>query len=202
MNIKLYFTPRTRAIRVRWLLEELALPYQLAPIDLFHGEGNSDTYKEIHPLGCVPAIDIDGKVMIESGAICSWLADQFPEKHLAPEISHPLRRDYEQWMYFVPGTLESPLWDYALHKFILPKKDRIRTIIPWSLERYQRVLKVIHSELDDRPYILGDTFSTADIMTGSTLMWKTDELERYPNLNRYVNNLTKRKAYIHALQPI
>ena len=202
MDIKLYYTPRTRAIRVRWLLEELALPYQLVPVDLFHGEGNSDAYKIIHPLGCVPAIDIDGNVMIESGAICAWLTDQFPEKQLAPETSNPLRRDYEQWMYFVPGTLEPPIWDYVLHKYLLPKKERIRTVLPWSLERYQRVLKVLHSQLGSKPYIIGEAFSTADILVGSTLMWKTDELESYSNLNEYIKKLAERMAYVSAVQPI
>ena len=89
--------------------------------------------------------------MIESGAICAWLTDQFPEKHLAPPLSHFSRRDYEQWMYFVPGTLEPPLWDYVLHKYLLPKNERIKSILPWSLERYQKVLKVLHSKLGDKP---------------------------------------------------
>ena len=202
MDIKLYYTPRTRAIRVRWLLEELSLPYQLIPVDLFHGEGNSDAYKTIHPLGCVPAIDIDGKVMIESGAICAWLTDQYPDKQLAPQANHALRRDYEQWMYFVPGTLEPPIWDYVLHKFLLPRKERIRTVVPWSLERYQKVLKLLNLELGNRHYIIGDDFSTADILAGSTLMWKIDELERYPNLSGYVKRLNKRNAYVNALQAI
>ena len=202
MDIKLYYTPRTRAIRVRWLLEELALPYQLAPIDLFHGEGNSESYKAIHPLGCVPAMEVDGEVMIESCAICAWLTDQFPEKCLAPSLNDPLRRDYEQWMYFVPGTLEPPIWDYVLHKFLLPRKQRISAVLPWCLDRYQSVLEVLHARLGSKPYILGDTFTSADILIGSTLMWKTDELERYDNLKQYVNKLAKRETYNNALKPL
>lgn len=196
MDIKLYYTPRTRAIRVRWLLEELALPYQLIPVDLFHGEGNSETYKAIHPLGCVPALDVDGKVMIESCGICAWLTGQFPEKHLAPEINNFLRQDYEQWMYFVPGTMEPPIWDYVLHKYLLPRKERIRAVLPWSLERYQKAIKFLHTELGNKAYMLGDTFTTVDILVGSTLMWKANELERFPNLNDYVKRLTERQAYI------
>ncbi len=64
MNIKLYYTHRTRSLRPRWTLEELGLTYQLALIDLFGGEGDTPAYRRIHPHGSVPALEIDGRVMI------------------------------------------------------------------------------------------------------------------------------------------
>ena len=80
MNIKLYYWPHTRAFRVRWLLEELQLPYKLEYINLFKGETNSEAYKTVHPLGYLPAIEVDDRTMFESGAICAWLSDKFPQK--------------------------------------------------------------------------------------------------------------------------
>ena len=81
MDIKLYHTPETRADRVRWLLHELDIPYELVRIDLFSGQTNTAEYKKIHPHGLVPAIDIDGHIMFESCAICHWLTDMFPIKN-------------------------------------------------------------------------------------------------------------------------
>ena len=69
MEIELFYTPRTRASRVRWLLEELDLHYTLRPVDLYRGERNP-----AHPLGMVPAMRVDGEPMFESGAMCMWLA--------------------------------------------------------------------------------------------------------------------------------
>ena len=101
MDIELYHTPQTRSSRPRWLLEELGTPYRLRSVDLFGGERNP-----AHPLGSVPAINIDGETLIESGAICHWLADRFLDKGLAPAMDDPRRARYEQWMFFVPATLE------------------------------------------------------------------------------------------------
>jgi glutathione S-transferase len=69
MEIELYYTPHTRSLRPRWLLEELEIPYTIHPVDLFGGERNPT-----HPLGSVPSMRVDGEWMIESGAMCHWLA--------------------------------------------------------------------------------------------------------------------------------
>ena len=87
MDIELFYTPRTRAGRVRWALEEPGMPYRLRPVELFSGERNP-----AHPLGSVPAIKVDGQAMFESGAICHWLADRFPGQGLAPVPGDARRR--------------------------------------------------------------------------------------------------------------
>jgi len=86
MDITLYYTPQTRAIRPRWLMEELGLEYKLQNIDLYAGEGETEEYKKINPLGAVPAMKIDGEVMLESGAMCHWMADYYADSKLAPAI--------------------------------------------------------------------------------------------------------------------
>lgn len=198
MTIKLYYTHGTRATRPRWMLEELGLDYTLVPIDLFSGEGQSPTYKKIHPLGYVPAIEIDGRVQIESGAICHWLADQYPEKGLAPGISSPDRMRYEQWMFFAPGTLEPPAWLVLLHGRVLPESKRIDAIVPWALQRYDGILAALNQEMTGRDYIATDQFTAADIMIGSILMWLPDSLKAYSSLSDYVACLKARQAWQRA----
>jgi glutathione S-transferase len=198
MHIKLYYTPRTRALRPRWLLEELQIPYELHNIDLFGGAGRSPEYRRIHPHGSVPAVEIDGEPMIESGAICHWLSDRFPEKKLAPAFDDPQRRRYEQWMFYVPGTLEPLPFTILLHGSILPEAQRVPDIVRWASKQYLSTLKILEHELSDKPYLLGDSFSTADIMAGSTLMWLPDMLRNYPSLQAYTERLQTRDAYQRA----
>ena len=195
MDIKLYYTPRTRATRVRWLLEELQVPYQLIPVDLFGGEGYTKSYRAIHPLGYVPALSADGKIMHETGAICAWLTEQFPDRQLAPPQNSELWCEYQQWMYFVPGTLEPPIFYYLLHTNRLPENQRVSQIPPWCLERYQHVLKMLERELKRKDYMVGEQFTTADIMIGSILAMSGDLVRRYQSLTRYTDNLMQRPAF-------
>ena len=197
MEIELYYTPHTRSLRPRWLLEELDVPYTLHPVDLFGGERNP-----AHPLGSVPAMSIDGQTMFESGAMCHWLADRFPETGLAPAIESDLRPAYEQWMFFVPGTLEPPPFEILMHTRILPKQDRVPEIIGYAEKRYQQVLHMLAQQLDHDGFILGATFTCADIMIGSTLDWLPDMLEPYPALQAYVQRITARDAYVRAIEPV
>ena len=199
MNIKLYSCPHTRAFRVHWLLEELQATYELEYVNLFKGEANSQSYKSVHPLGYLPAIEADGVPMFESGAICSWLTSQFPEKKLAPAQNAKNRREYEQWMYFVPGEVEPPIFYYGLHNRILPKEVQVKDVLPWLMDRYTHVLETLQHQLENREYLLGEKFSTADIMLGSTLNWAPKLLKPYNALEEYVARLSKRKPYIKAL---
>jgi glutathione S-transferase len=197
MEIELYYTPQTRSSRPRWLLEELDIPYSLRVVDLFGGERNP-----AHPLGSVPAVRIDGETMIESGAICHWLADRFPDKQLAPPLQSAQRARYEQWMFFVPGTLEPPAFEILMHTLILPEKHRVPEIVGFAEKQHRRVLRVLEKELDHDGYLLGEQFSCADIMMGSTLNWLPEQLESLDALQNYLQRVTARPAFQRAMQSV
>ncbi len=200
MNLTLHYTPGTRAIRPRWLLEELDVNYDLSVVDLFNGGGNTPEYKTVHPLGQVPALEIDGQIQLESGAMCQWLADHFTDAGLAPAVNTPSRISYEQWMFFAPGTLEPPAWLILMHTRILPESQRITAIEPWATERYKAAASLLEEVMKEKNYLLGDSFTAADIMVGSTLMWLPEILNHYPVLHSYVNRLQQRQAFIQASQ--
>lgn len=198
MNLILYYTPETRAVRPRWLLEELGLPYTLRRVDLRAGEQRTPEYLAVNPFGQVPALEIDGEAMLESGAICHWLTDRNSDADLAPPLDSPLRRDYERWMFFAAATLETGIWLAAAHSRLLPEEIRVPQILPWSLKLYRSVLKPLDAELAGRDYLVGAGFTTADILVGSTLMWSPESLKAFPNLRRYVDELAQRPAYRRA----
>ncbi len=195
MNIKLYYMPQTRAARVRWMLEELNLPYELHYIDLFAGEGETPDYKKIHPHGRVPAIEIDGHIMLESCAICHWLTDQFPEKNLAPDLKSIARQEYEQWVFYLPAMMEPPIWENFLHTRLLPEDKRIPELIPWNVTRFQEIVRVLNDTLDGKEYLVNNTFSTADLLVGGALNASKEFIEDFPTLLNYTQRLTEREAY-------
>jgi len=198
MNLILYYTPQTRSIRPRWALEELGLAYEIRRIDLRAGEQRAPEYLRVNPFGQVPALQIDGEVMPESGAICHWLADRFPEAGLAPAFDSPLRREYERWMYFGPATLETGFWLATVHTHVLPEDKRITAIVPWSLKLYQSVLKPLETIMSEREYLVGDGFTAADILVGVTLLRSLEHLQAFPNLLAYTERLAQRPAYLRA----
>jgi glutathione S-transferase len=200
MKIKLYYTPKTRAQRVRWLLEELMLPYELIPIDLFGGQGNTAEYRKIHPHGMVPAMEVDGVVMMETGAMCHWLTEQVPEKNLAPAVTDPAYKKYLQWMYYVPGTMEPPIFLALQHTNILPEAQRLPQVLPWCEHRYRKVFEVLNDQLQGREYLVTDHFTTADLMVASVLTWLPKEIVNYPQLKEFAQRCKERPAYQRSLQ--
>jgi glutathione S-transferase len=195
MQLTLYYLPGTRAERVRWILDELGLDYRLETIDLFKGEGQKPDYLKIHPLGQLPALSIDGEVMIESGAIVQWLAESIPGSELAPAVDHPARRAFDQWMYFAVASLEPPAWEMMLHGTILPDKLAVKAIVPFAEKRYVQALEVLEHAFRNQDYLVNGRFSAADIMVGYLLAWFPQQLIPYPGLQNYLARLQQRPAY-------
>ena len=199
MEMTLYYMPGSRAERVRWILEELDLEYRTEPIDLFKGEGQRADYLAIHPLGQLPALVIDGEVMIESGAIVQWLAESVPGSELAPASDQPARRAFDQWMYFAVTSLEDPAWEMLLHGRLLPEEQAVRAIVPFAEKRYAKALDVLENAVKDQDYLVDGRFSAADIMVGYILAWFPEFLTSYPGLEAYLARLKLRPAYPHPL---
>jgi len=195
MELTLYYLHGSRADRVRWTLDELNLDYQVETIDVLKGEGQRPDYLAIHPLGQLPALKINGEVMIESGAIVQWLAESVPGSELAPATDQPARRAFDQWMYFAVTSLEDPAWEMMLHDKILPDEQAVKAIIPFAGQRYAKALKVLEQALRDQDYLVDGRFSAADIMTGYILAWFPGQLVPYPGLQKYLARLQQRPAY-------
>ena len=198
--MKLYHAAQTRSVRPRWLLEEIGAPYTLVRLDMSKGEHKSPEYMKIHPHGAVPAL-VDGDLtLFESAAICAYLADKFPEKHMAPAVGTPARGLYYQWMFYTMATLEPPVIEVVLHTVMLPEAQRSAAAAEAGRTKFAQVAQVLEQALAGKSFILGDQFSVADVMIGSTLGWAQmmGILSGHPVLEAYVARLATRPAFQRA----
>lgn len=198
--MKLYFAPRTRATRPRWLLEELGVPYELVNLDLPKGEHKELSYLRIHPLGQVPAL-VDGDVTVyESIAICMYLADKFPEKKLAPAVGTPERAAYYQWMLFAAATLEPPIGEY-FYMTQGPEDQRDAAKAAKAKERALAAIKAVEHAMLGKMYLVGEKFSAADVVVGSVMRWAESMklLEGAPDLASWLYELKSHAAFKKAM---
>ena len=198
--MKLYYSPQTRAARPRWMLEEIGAPYELARLDLSKGEHKTPEYLRIHPHGAVPAL-VDGDLtLIESAAICMYLADKFPEKKLAPPVGTPARGLYYQWMLYSMATVEPPLLAVFLNTVMLPEAERSAAAVDKGRTQFADVARVLTNALSGRTFILGEQFSAADVMIGGMLGWAAmmGMLGDLPVLQAYLGRLRERPAFQRA----
>jgi glutathione S-transferase len=200
--IRLYGTPQTRSLRAAWALEELGLAYDYVPVDLMAAQAEGRPYREINPAAKVPAI-VDGDlVLTESGAICTWLADRHPERGLIPAPGSPLRGRHDQWCWFALTELEQPLWTIAKHDFALPERLRLPAIQATAEVELAWALELLAEGLGASDYILGESFSVADILLGHTLHWARKRGFRlgHQNLGAYSRRLFARPAFRRAME--
>lgn len=120
--IKLYHSPLTRSVRVRWLLEELGLPYELETVAF---TPSTTPFSQRTPFGRVPVIQDGTLTMFESGAILEYILERYGEGRLAPAAGAPLRGTFLQWVHFAEATALPPLGQIASHTFFKPEGERI-----------------------------------------------------------------------------
>lgn len=195
MSLTVFGFPKTRSLRVVWMLEELGLPYDYHLVNMAAGESQSPAYLGINPAGKVPALQTDEGILVESLAIVNYLGALKPDSGLIP-VTPFARARYDQWTLFAVTELEQPLWTIAKNKFALPKEQRCSEIFPTAQWEFQKALRLLSLGLDTHPYILGDAFTAADILLTQTLFWGMafgQPIEQ-DNLKDYLSRLGNRPA--------
>jgi glutathione S-transferase len=167
-EIVFYTNPQSRGRIVRWMLEETGQPYRTEVLG--YGEGmKSPEYLAINPMGKVPAIVHRGTVVTEGAAICSYLADAFPDAGLAPAFNDPRRGDYFRWLFFAAGPVEAAVSAKALG--LLAPPEKAGTVGYGSFE--QTVDTLESAVAGASPWLLGEQFTAADVYVGSQVLWGT-----------------------------
>jgi glutathione S-transferase len=199
--VTLFHSPRTRSLRVLWLLEELGIPYELRTLPFTPESLKSPEYLRINPLGKVPAIQDGDAQMFESGAIVEYLVEKYGNGRLAPAPGTPARAAYLQWIHFAEATAMPPISELAQHTMFKPEAERIAAIVPDAQARIQNWLTTVEAAMDGRDYLCGSELTAADVMLGYSLLLTKwfGLLGDRPNLTAYLARLEARPALQKAL---
>jgi glutathione S-transferase len=201
--LKLYHAQNTRSLRVRWLLEELGLDYEIEKVSFMEGAHRSPDYLAVHPLGRLPAFEDAGKVLFESGAIMEWLLETHAPGKLRPEPGSQARADYLQYFHFAEGTFMVALSEIAQHAFLRPEEKRIPQVAEEAAVKASECLGVVEMALaDGREHLTGPDFTAADVMLGYNLMlckmFGLLTAESFPKTTQYYARLAERPAFAKA----
>lgn len=186
-----------RSDRVRWLLEEMEVPYRNHFLDKKKGEMDSASYRLINPMGRVPTI-VDGDLILhESAAICLYLADRYALGKLAPHYENiHLRADYVKWMVWSTASLECVIARMFTHVNTPEETEVTHQFVKEQCEIMKTILLPVLSKQD---YILSSGFSAADIMLAAVIPGAHDYLVKpNPEIARYMDRLMNRPGAIKA----
>lgn len=173
--MKLYGFSQSRSFRALWTLEESALDYEYIAVNFGSEEGphgsKSPAYMAINPQGKVPTL-IDGSLTLtESGAMVNHIARKAPDKNLIPAHNEELLARYDEVLFFVLSDLEQPLWTNGKHRFALPEEQRLPQMLETATFEFGKAQRGLHYHLEGRQFVVGDSFSAADILVAHTINW-------------------------------
>ncbi len=190
-DLVFYTNPMSRGRIVRWMLEEVGRPYETKILRWETGDAKAADYLTINPMGKVPAIVHGGGVVTECAAICAYLADVFPEAGLAPPAHSPLRGPYYRWLFFGAGPIEQ-----AVSVKSMNLEPTVEQRISLGFGCMEDVLAAVEGAVKDRAFLVGDSFTAADLYLASHLSWGMNfgTIERRPAFEAYVEPHLQRPA--------
>jgi glutathione S-transferase len=192
MTITLYHHPFSRAAGTVWALEEVGQPYELHFVDMMKGGQKAADIIALNPMGKLPILT-DGEALVtESAAISLYLADRYAAGRLAPPLDDPKRATYLRWSLFAPSVVEPGVMAKAGDWGFKPSQAG------WG--DYDSMVSAIETAIAGRDFILGDTFSMADVIFGGTVrfMLRFNSLEAKPAFTAYAQRLGDRPALQRA----
>ncbi|MFZ5444906.1 MAG: glutathione S-transferase family protein [Myxococcota bacterium] len=194
MTMKLYYVPRTRASRPRWLLEELGVPYELVRLDLSKGETKSDEHTARHPLQHVPVLETRDGSIFESAAIVLHLADLYPDRKLIGAPGTHARALAYQWLFFAMTELEPPAVTFFTH---FRAKNTEHPDAFKAKDKLALALKPLERHFASKEWLIDGGFSVADLVVGAVLSWCAGMgmIADSPNVLAWVERLRARPAF-------
>lgn len=187
--MKLFWAPKTRSQRAIWMLEEAGVDYEMERVNIAaEDRQDTDEFLAASPMGKVPAL-IDGDVaMAESAALCIYVADRYSTGTLAPALDDPQRGKYLYWMLYTPAVVEPAMSE----KFNKVEPNRYSS--GWG--DFDLMIETWDNAMDGREWILGDQFTAADVMLGSSAIFlgMFNMLPETKNLDGYAERCLARPA--------
>lgn len=191
--ITLFHHPKSLPTRFIFLLEELEAPYEIRLVTTRRADGTGavDTGNP-HPHGKVPAISDDGVIVFESPAIALYLTDQFPKNRLGPLVGERGRGAYLSWLSYYTGVLEPAF----MSKFM--NVEIPRGTAGWV--PVDESMAAVIGALSRGGYILGERFSAADVLYGTTfaMFAQSPLMPKSTVVEKYVERVISRPAFARA----
>jgi glutathione S-transferase len=197
--IQIHHLNESRSRRITWMLEELALPYEviqyardektrLAPPEL----------TKIHPLGKAPVVRDGDQIIIESGAIIEYLVRQYGKGRFVPAMDSPDYTRYVQFLHYAEGSAMLPL---MLKLYVSRLGEAGAQLKPRIDSELQNHLGYLDSEIKDREFFVGDELTGADVQLSfvAQVAMRGDGRDRYTNLAKFVDRIEARPAYQRAI---
>ena len=193
--MKLFWAPQTRSQRAIWMLEEAGVDYEMERIELSSPDrADSAEFLAASPMGKVPAI-VDGDVLMsESAAICIYVADRYATGTLAPAADDAQRGKFLYWTMYTPAVVEPAMSE----KFNNVEGNRYRS--GWG--DFDLMIETWDSALEGKHWVLGDQFTAADVMLGSSAIFLRmfNMLPESKNLDAYADRCLAQPANQRALE--
>jgi glutathione S-transferase len=185
----LYYSPQSRSLGVRVLLEELGVPFTPHLVNIRTGDNLDPAFRAINPMGKVPAIKHNGAVVTEQVAIYIYLADAFPQAGLAPAIGDTLRGPYLRWLAFYGSCVEPAGVDRALKR-----EPGSRAMSPYG--EFDAVVSALTDQLRAGPWMLGERYTAVDTLYGTALGWLTrfGIIPKGPEIDAFLSRFEARPA--------
>lgn len=188
--------PRTRAMRVMWMLEELGQDYTIVP-----AMPQSPEVHAFNPTGKVPVL-VEGDMAVpDSVAIVTFLADRHGAcTHPAGSPARALQDSFTQ---FCVDEVEGALWFAAKHGFVLPEERRVGAVKATCRWEFDRAMAALETRLGDGEFVTGDTFTVPDILFGHCANW-AENGAKWPlpagRVGAYLDRVRARPALARAMR--
>lgn len=196
--MKLYYAPGTCALSPHIVLHEAGLPFEGKLTNIrSHQLADGTDFYAVNPKGSVPVLEFDdGQRLTEGPAIVQWIADQVPDKQLAPAAGSMPRYRLAEWLNFISTEIHkaySPLFNPNM-----PQEGK-QVFIDKLLERY----RFVDDKLAGKDYLMGSQFSVADAYLYTVTRWATPmkiDLSKFAHLAAFMQRMEARPAVQKALQ--
>lgn len=201
--IVLHHLNQSRSLRILWLLEEIQQAYVLKP---YYRNANTHLappeLKNIHPLGKSPVIELDGKIIAESGAIVELLIQRFAPQ-LAPQPHEDAYIDYLQWIHFAESSAMVPYLLKIFNSFEIQKGTSLVFLDHYAQVESDKVFGYLEQYLQDKHFLVDNRLTGADFMLGFVVygfIYNFKLAEQYPNIAQYLKNLEALPSWQRALE--
>ncbi len=198
--ITLHHCPQTRSMRSLWLLHELGIDFEVRSYP-FDKTLRSPEFLAKSPAGRVPALEIDGAALFETGAITQLLCERFSPEDLGRPPGHAERAQWLTWVHFAETISQHAAALTQQH--VALREDHMRSPIVMKLEaaRLGKCFAALEGRLAGRAHLLDGGFSAADVSVGQAVYMARHfaKTEAFPALEAWYARITVRPAFVASL---